>query len=289
MLRYFRPGVMAVLFSLAVVLGVVAFQLRGESGAAPVAKAQVPSNAGPNRVVQFDEDHTIFGRELETIIGTHLDGRCKFDVPPLSLRPGEPAVKRNVITVDYGQCILTYEQGNVVAKANPEGGASLSTTTEHIQLPSATLGKGLTFHPLSPPAGYQQAHYKIEWWDIANIEVNAAYSYIFWDTNGTCVTDAWGEEFLWWQPASGWSHVADSFGAFYSPGLGCTRVQAQIYAAHFHNGVFCAGQNTDTYYDGVIVAGDYSGNIFGWRNNTWTTEPWWCPPLHWTDQLGYDY
>ena len=76
---------------------------------------------------------------------------------------------------------------------------------------------------------------------------------------------------------------------FYSPGLGCTRVQAEVFFAEFYNGVFCLGQDVYTNYDGVIVAGDYSGNIFGWHNDTWTTEPWWCPPLHWTDELDYDY
>jgi hypothetical protein len=206
------------------------------------------------------------------------------------LAPGEASVRRAIKSIDYDTCEATYVQGGVRPEAaEPSGGQSLTGDRFGVTAPQGGFGKALSVHPMSPPAGYQQAHYKIEWWDIAGLEVNASYSYIVWARNGTCVTDAYGFPYLWWQNASGWQYVSHSFDVFYSPGLGCQRVQSQIYSAHFHNGAFCAGQNTDTYYDGVIIAGDYSGNIFGWHNNTWTTEPWWCPPLHWTDQMGYDY
>lgn len=238
-------------------------------------------------VITFDtSENPLSNATTQVLQGKHVGSRCSFDIPPLSMKPGDLPIARNQVSLDASNCVMVLETGNTSNPIvpDPKDGESLSDIQDVVPLENP---EGRDTDPVALLSTTYWAHYQINWQDIINANVTKTRSIVGWETNGTCVIAGGGGYSYWWQSATGWqSPFWHTEAFFYSPGLGCQRVQQEI-SATYYNGTFCAGQNVYNYLQGVIIAGDYSGNIFGWHNNTYVTEPWWCPPLHWNDQMGY--
>lgn len=175
---------------------------------------------------------------------------------------------------------MTVEVGSKPSRQAAQDGGEYLYSPPSITAPT-TLG-------VQPLGITLQAHYAVSWFDPVNAMVSQTRSLLQWQFDGSCVLGFAGGSYYWWQNLTGWSIYGHGENAFWSPGQGCQRVQSQITATYF-NGAFCAGQDTWNYLQGIIIAGGSSGQIWGWHDNTWVSEPWWCPPLHWTDDTGYGY
>jgi hypothetical protein len=240
----------------------------------------------PDHTIVFDNSgQPLKDLTSQTLRGKLIGDHCEFDLPRFALKLGGGSLVAREASINYGTCTMVVETGTPQA----DGTQAPSPDGSALDVPAITAGPTSASRSAgaAPLYAYLRAHFQITWLDIINASVTKTNSHVTWAPDGTCVLDGWGGATYWWQNATGWELQWHTEAFFYSPGLGCQRVQTEI-SSRFHNGAFCAGQDVYNYNNGVIVAGDYSGNIFGWVNSTYVTEPWWCPPLHWNSSLGYE-
>lgn len=103
------------------------------------------------------------------------------------------------------------------------------------------------------------ATYKVYVRDPPNYPVNKVHQTLDFHYGNGCVHnpieyDVWS----WWLSQTGWSLKGKN--NRFDASCGSTYVSSY---RHFHNGIFCAGANTNTYYDRQVFLGHTNGSVTG--------------------------
>ena len=255
----------------------------------PPAAAKVPTDP-EDRINVFDlsDEPPLGDATSEVIFGQPLpDGRCAFQIPPLVVRPGEAPRAMREQAINLTRCELTVISGTVRPEDIPAAD-SPPVPTRHFTRSIGLAGDSLVAYAIpesSPPefadwVGTSTGNARVSWKDVVNAVVTNTTSTITWYHDDVCTYYLSGNGDAWWRSSTGWSYVSGYWLDAGVYGYGCTRHQVAT-TVHYNNGLFCLGQTVDNWVQGVWAAGAMDGSLWASVDNTWVSEPWWCPPLHW--------
>jgi hypothetical protein len=203
---------------------------------------------------------------------------CAFQLPSLELSPKQRVVQSRQTSIDYSTCVSTYVTGvPITGKPVPveaSGSEEYAASTAAPSRPDDRASR--TRSLLATSSGY----YRIWWEDFVGLDLHTTKSIINWTWNGSCVTTGSGSNYWWWQSATFWRKISGS-GTF---GGNCAS-RHNTTTAHFRNSVICSDVflTTNSYYNGVRVAGAYNGTLSAYNYGTSSTGA--CLPLHWEQEL----
>lgn len=200
----------------------------------------------------------------------------------IDAKMGGERVEARQLSIDLDTCVETIQVGTPVDEnTEPKGGTSDS---ESARSPGADKPA-----ELSALAVTDSIEMRVWWEDILNIDVNKTFSRLTFTYDGGCVTNSSGSGYWWWYSPTGWSRTAYSATINRIPEGWCVPTPnntkrsryVEVYVdGTMKNGIFCAGFDTYVYYDDVSTYGVYNGNVSGWFDSTWVSQPPGCPPLH---------
>jgi hypothetical protein len=239
----------------AVLLALLSFALAPTGATAVVPRTSRVVFHSPGDGEPLPPDSTVVEMQGELL----PNGNCSFPVPVLELAPGQTSVEAVQVSADYSVCSESVAIGSPQGDAVPSQGRRRAT---------AVTSKG---------------YFRIEWDDVAEIDVNDVKSNITWKHDGSCVVSASGTPNYSWNKVTGWTQVSKS------SALTPTQCPSRAFwaSSHYQNSVFCWPATVHVYYDRVTVYGYYDGylgsSLGGTSDNSRTIYG--CLPLHWHAQL----
>ena len=153
------------------------------------------------------------------------------------------------MTAGTGAAVETAEPSNTDAAASGNV-ASQPAAGAPVPVPGGIVST-LNVHS----AGYMKSWYQ----DPVGLVVNSVQNGTDWHWTGGCViAPVYGSYRYTWFSPSGWSLQGNNWTNVYS----CAMSTSSSYV-HFHNGIFCLFQSTDTYYNRNTVNGLANGTLAG--------------------------
>lgn len=207
-------------------------------------------------------------------------GGCSFDFSG-SLTSDQTAARADEVAFDQSTCqsqvAFTYDSN--AAPEAPIGSNTDATESGPVQSPqevTARLGARSAAAspspapspspspspspPPPPPPPTHSAGYMKSWYqDPIALVVNSVQNSTDWNWDRTCVVApvSGGYRYTWFS-TSGWVLQQNNWQNSYN----CTQSTSSSYV-HFHNGIFCVGIATDTYYNRNTVHGKFDGTLTG--------------------------
>lgn len=205
-------------------------------------------------------------RNATTIVirGQHVPGGCRFAGTNV-VQPGQMAVEQDEISEDPSSCTMTMLQGTPVSisGAPPQGSSTLAQTATATASPPQGVTAAATVHS----AGYSHTYTE----DPARIDVTSVRNDIDWYWDGTALvgTETCNATYNWFT-ASGWGLHENNLQCNFDTSTYPQHSIDSTSYVHFQNGVFCAGTDTDVYYNRNHAIGYYNGALVGRWNVTLT-------------------
>jgi hypothetical protein len=199
--------------------------------------------------------NTLINPTTVQVSGQWIDGRCVYELT-LTLPPGAAAIQQNELSEDETNCEMTLEQGTPADPNEPAMSGTLQTESQtHSDTcppsPTPPFGCGGSTHS----AGWHKS-----WWeDPVGLDVNSVTSFLDW--NWITNDSVWGascvNEFRYYAP-TWWEMVSHNAQCEYTPNH--MQIESSGYA-HYHNGRFCFGGDTQVFYNRNRIIGFHDGSL----------------------------
>jgi hypothetical protein len=196
------------------------------------------------------------GSTIEKVRGTKDEaGHCQFKFP-MTLAPGEQGMRGDQVRIDPENCLteIAVTRGKAATPSVPPAESSVSMNRgERPRGTGGELGNNATAFIQS--RGYLRTF----WEDPIFIDLNGVKNEVdwFWNNTGCLVPNLGGRTYDWFTP-SGWNLLAENWQNVFNCSL-----QSSSSFAHFRNGIFCLGADSDTVYDRNTVRGSWDGFLYG--------------------------
>jgi hypothetical protein len=218
-------------------------------------------------VVKYRYVGKLSHRTLTTLAGKHVASGCSFKPPRLTRGFGEPPVTRRQVSTNFNTCTTVLERGY-------EAGLAAKAPVRP-PLGDVIPGDGDGNCPQST------SRYRLTWYDVVGLWVNWLQANLSYCKTSNCVTWAGGNGTHDWRWETGWVDHPMSGGT--NP-PSCS-FRKYVTTTNFTNGAFCYPGNV-TVYDNGVSAGVTPYALSGWTEETHQEMPFYCPSLHWQDQLN---
>jgi len=228
----------------------------------PTAVAGLGSRWTGSEKVTFRNTAQLLNARTVMVRGTHLAaGGCEYS-GSASVAPGEAAVQQDEIAEDPATCTMTLVQGTPTSILSPADPKGTSTKSGHaVADPVASGTRSFARVTATHSAGYSKTRFE----DPVGIDVNSVKNSVDWVWNGSSVSNGSCSYNYGWLSGDGWGLHENNFFCRYdgSP----LQLHSSSYA-HFKNGIFCIGFDTNTYYNRNNAYGKRNGTLVG----TWNTS-----------------
>jgi hypothetical protein len=229
----------------------------------PGAVATQASQWTGSAKVTFAKPTNLLHATTVTVRGRHLAaGGCRYSGTAV-VHPGQAAVQQDEVAENPATCTMTLVQGTPanVDAANPSGTVTKTVHANATRGTAPQSTRSLSSIAATNSAGYSKTRFE----DPVGIDVNSVRNNVSWTWNGSSVSNGSCSANYGWLSGDGWGLHENNFYCRYdgSP----TQVDSSSYA-HFKNGIFCVGFDTDVYYNRNHAYGRRNGDLVG----AWNTS-----------------
>jgi len=196
------------------------------------------------------------GSTIENVRGTKDEaGRCQFKIL-MALAPGEQGMTGDQVRIDPENCVteVAVTRGKSATPSTSPAESSISANRGE-----RPQGIGVELGDTNILAFIQSRGYLRTFWeDPIFIDLNGVKNEVdwFWDNASCLVPNLGGFAYDWFTP-SGWNLLASNWQNVFNCSL-----QTSSSFAHFRNGIFCLGADSDTVYDRNTVHGSWDGTLY---------------------------